>query len=317
MKITALDIPSLDNISAVVEELNPELPEKVEVTTLMKGLRTWRNQINRFFVICLDHTADPSKRSVEWEKKTRAGLATSDWLREYKLKWEALEGRPVYQDEFSHEFHVSKSSLGWNPNLTVCRGWDFGLYPACLFVQLLPHSRLLIIREAVGLDIDTERFTYEVSRLSTEWFPGGKFIEFIDPTGRNRGGTDGRAYTQLLTKRPLSSRKIILGANAPVKRRSAVVEFLKDNVKGLPCLLIDPSCEYLIKGFSGGYMYKYVKGTAQSKPDKNVFSHIHDSLQYICSKIRETDLSMKAQGIKITEPRFGSLKGPELEANAS
>ena len=305
MKITSLDLPSTPE---ALEAIKEELPDAIEITEILTGLKSWTNPANRFRVLRLHRSADPTKRSEEWIRQTRAGMDTSTWLREYELIWEALEGRPVYADEWSSEFHTAKSPMGWNPRLVVCRGWDFGLYPACLFVQLFPQSRLMVLREAVGIDIDTERFTYEVSRLSAEWFPNAQFVEFIDPTGINRAGTDGRAYTQLLTKKPLRARKIIRGLNAPAARRSSVIDFLKDNVRGHACLVVDPSCEYVLKGFNGGYMYGYHNGTLKPKPEKNIFSHIHDSLQYICSKIRTVSLNTQEVKTNIVEPRFGKVK---------
>ena len=306
MKITALDIPQ--TVEAL-EAIKEELPDSVgDIEELLPGLKAWVNPINKFRVLRLHRTADPDKRTQEWITKARSGLSTSDWLREYELVWEALDGRPVYADEFSHEFHTSRTSLGWNPSLVVGRGWDFGLYPACLFAQLFPHSRLIVLRECIGEDIDTERFIYEVDRLSHEWFPGAKFAEFVDPTGRNRAGTDGRSYTNLLSAKPLRARRIYLGANAPAARRSAVIDFLKENVKGLPCCLIDPSCEILLKGFGGGYHYPYKNGTLSAKPDKNLFSHIHDGLQYLCSKIRTVKMVSDIP-LRVTEPRFG--RGPQ------
>ena len=311
IKITSLDLPSTPEALSVIKE---ELPEDIEVTELMPGLKCWTNPSNLFKVIRLHRSADPLKRTAEWMKTTRAGMDTATWLREYELIWEALEGKPVYEDDWSSEFHTSKSPLGWNPRLTVCRGWDFGLYPAVIFAQLFSQSRLMVLREAVGVDIATERFTYEVSRLSLEWFPGARFVEFIDPTGKNRAGTDGRAYTQLLTKKPLLAKRVIRGANAPASRHTAVVSFLSSNVRGHPSLLVDSSCDYLLKGFNGGYMYGYNKGTLKPKPEKNIFSHIHDALQYLCSKIRVTDLTFKDEQITITEPRFGRVKPTEIAA---
>jgi hypothetical protein len=308
MKITALDLPQ--NAEDPLLPIKEELPEGPEIIDVMQGLKVWRNPVNRFFICRLHCSADPNKRSKEWREKTKAGMDAATFAREYDLVWEALEGKPVYVENWSSEFHISRTSLGWNPRYTVCRGWDFGLYPACVFAQLFPYSRLIILREAVGIDIDTERFIYEVHRLSNEWFPGGRFIEFIDPTGKNRAGTDGRAYTQLLAKAPLRARRIIPGENSPVKRRGTVIDFLKENVKGLPCLLVDPSCEYLIKGFNGGYLFAYNQGTLKPKPEKNIFSHIHDALQYLCSKIRLVDLKIRDQEIRPSEPRFGQGKAP-------
>lgn len=306
MKISALDIP--ESVAAL-SQMKEELPEGVAIEDIMTGLKQWRNPINRFLVLRLEHTADPAKRSKEWEAKTRAGLSNSDWMREYKLRWESLEGKGVYQDEWSYEFHVAKQPLGWVPSSVVCRGWDFGLYPATVFAQLLPHSRLIILRECIGEEIDTERFIYEVDRLSNEWFPNATFYEFIDPTGTNRVGTDGRTYASLLSAKPLRAKKIIRGANAPAQRRTAVIDFLKDNVKGLPCFLVDPSCSYITKGFDGGYMYPYKKGILQPDPEKNIYSHIHDGIQYLCSKVRTANLKLDpSRVIKPLEPSYGSSR---------
>lgn len=312
MKITSLDMPiAVNQLSAIREEL----PEAIPTVDLLPGLKAWDNPINRFRVLRLHRSADPRKRTQQWIDQTRAGLSTSDWLREYELIWEALDGRPVYADEWGAEFHSSRTPLGWNPAFVVCRGWDFGLYPACVFTQLFPHSRLMVLREAVGIDIDTERFAYEVNRLSSEWFPNATFVEFVDPSGKGRAGTDGRSYTNILSKRPLRAKRIVRGAISIVARRTAVVDFLKDNVKGSPCLLVDPSCEYLLKGFNGGYMYAFNNGTLKVTPEKNIFSHIHDALQYVCSKVLSTDLRQQPATSKPLEPSFGR-KAPEVRASA-
>jgi len=104
MKISSLDMPSVVEALGKVRE---ELPEALPIEEVMTGLKTWRNPINRFCVIRLHRTADPKKRTKEWVEKTRAGMDTANWLREYELVWEALNGRPVYQDQWGAEFHVS------------------------------------------------------------------------------------------------------------------------------------------------------------------------------------------------------------------
>ena len=48
--------------------------------------------------------------------------------------------------------------------------------------------------------------------------------------------------------------------------------------------LIDRRCPSLIKGFEGGYHYKRMEVSGEryaDKPDKNMYSHIHDALQYL------------------------------------
>lgn len=300
MKITSLDIPS--SLTAA-EQIPEELPEGKQIEELCTGLKRWENEINGFTVLRLHESADPRKRTKEWKAEARKGLDISTFLREHELIWASLEGKPVYSDHWSREFHASRTPLGWQRALPVCRGWDFGLYPATVFCQLFQYSRLMVIRELVGIDIDTERFIEEVNRLSHEWFPEATFYEFIDPTGKNRVGTDGRTYAQLLTRKPLRAKRIIPGANAPAERKSGVIHFLSNNVKGTPCMLVDPSCEYVLKGFDGGYFYAYVRGTLKTAPEKNIFSHVHDGLQYVCSRVLK--VSMKLEDVvKVAEPRF-------------
>ena len=60
-------------------------------------------------------------------------------------------------------------------------------------------------------------------------------------------------------------------------------------------LLVDPSCVRLVNGFLGGYCYKEVGSTGiySESPLKNRFSHPHDALQYVMTKLVLTDhLSM-------------------------
>ena len=69
-------------------------------------------------------------------------------------------------------------------------------------------------------------------------------------------------------------------------RRESVSVMLTKHERGMPSLLIDPSCNRLIQGFSGGYGYKEVQmGVFSDKPVKNRFSHIHDALQYVLVKL--------------------------------
>jgi hypothetical protein len=312
MKLTSLDLP--DSPEAL-EAITEELPEGVEVEEPWHGLKAWLNPINGFRVVRLHYSADPVKRTDEWRERERKayGIKGSEWNREYELMWESLEGRPVYADYWDASFHVSRQPLGWNPKYPVCRGWDFGLNGACVFAQLFPHARLLILREAVSEDIGFERFVEEVARLSLDWFPGARFIEFIDPTGRNRFGSNEWTYSRILAGRPIGARRIIPGENAPAKRIQCVTDFLNSNVKGLPSYLVDPSCETLIKGYNGGYFYAYKRGTLKDAPEKNFFSHVHDANQYLCSKVLRVMLSASDSITSISEPRYGRRGPSELE----
>jgi len=304
MKLSTLDLP--DRPEVPLDAMLDELPEHVEVEDIQQGLKTWINPINGFRVLRLHYSADPAKRTPEWKGNERKKYGEAEWNREYELIWESLEGRAVYADHWAAEFHISKTSLGWNPKYPVVRGWDFGLNGACLFAQLFPHSRLFVLREAVSEDIGFDRFLEEVNRLSLEWFPGASFTEFIDPTGRYRMGADERSYAMMLANKPILAKRIISGANAPVERRKAVTSFLGENIKGMPSYIVDPSCETLIKGFNGGYLYSFDKqGRCKPDPEKNFFSHIHDANQYLCSKVKSAKLELAYKHRNVKEPGYG------------
>jgi len=305
MRLSTLDLPDKSHSQQALAEVYEELPEGVEIEEPCQGLKTWVNPINGFRVLRLHYSCDPKKRSDEWKANEKKKYGESEWNREQELIWEALDGRPVYADYWSAEFHISKISLGWNPKYPVCRGWDFGLNGGCVFAQLFPHSRLFVLREATSQDIGFERFIEEVNRLSLEWFPGARFVEFVDPTGRYRMGADERTYAMMLANPPLRCKTILSGANDMPARIKGVTDFLKENVKGLPTYIVDPSCDMLIKGFNGGYFYPFDnKKRLKDKPEKNEFSHIHDANQYLCSKVRTAKLDYVTQYGKVKEPRY-------------
>jgi hypothetical protein len=290
-------------------EIPPEdIPKLAQVEEPCEGLKVWTNPVNGFRVLRLHRSADPSKRSTEWILQSRRGMSYMDWLREVEIYWSTFQGKPVYMDEFSRHYHVSPAPLGWAPRLPVIRGWDFGLNPACIFTQLFPMQRLMVLREIIGQDIDLESFLPEVSRLSHEWFPTcNTFYDIIDPAGTFRGETNGDTCRRMLMGPPLNCRFVIPGIQAPVARRAAVVEFLQRSVKGAPGMYIDPSCDYIVRGFEAGYHYPYGRGSVlKESPDKNEFSHPHDALQYICTRILQIDMEVHHYNpSNIQEPTYG------------
>jgi hypothetical protein len=54
---------------------------------------------------------------------------------------------------------------------------------------------------------------------------------------------------------------------------------------GYPAYVLNKSCKYLRKGKMGGYKYKKIQLSGESrynlKPDKNIFSHPADAEQYL------------------------------------
>ena len=279
------------------------------VREVCQGIKVWQNPVNKFTVARVHYSCDPRKRDTEWKAQARAGITWSEWMREYEIVWSSFDGIPVYGDDFARAFHVSEEPLKWASGYPMVRGWDFGLGAggmACIWAQLLSYSRLFIYKELVAGDTDIEHFIPEVQRLSNEWFPGCvKWFDVVDPSGFNRNQIDKRSCASVM-RDPKFRMEPMPGAKGKVERRRSVTSFLQGAVKGLPTLLTDrEGVPTLIYGFEGGYHYSYAKdGQLKEDPDKNEYSHPHDALQMICSRVRTLDW-VGDKRVEIAYPRYG------------
>ena len=284
-----------------------DVPKTADIQERCVGLKTWRNPGNKFYVARLHYSANPTKRGKEWKDTTRAGYTWSEWMREYEIVFSSFEGVPVYIDDYSRAFHVSLEPLVWAKELPIVRGWDFGLGAngmACIWAQLISNYRLMVYKELTATDTSIENFAEAVKQKSLEWFPGtGKWFDVVDPSGFNRSQLDKRACTDVI--RATLHTKPQPGEKAIPKRRKAVVDFLKANVRGLPKVFIDlAGCPMLVEGFDGGYHYAYARdGQLRDDPEKNEWSHPHDAFQMICSRVMYLDFSAQ-EPIKIATPRY-------------
>lgn len=250
------------------------------------GLRIWKNPGNGFSCAQLHYTADPKKRSDEWKKRASYGMEAKAWNCEMELSWENFAGAPVYGVEFNRELHITKESLRPDPRQpTLIRGLDFGGNHACVVVQYI-NGTLYVLKEYANLGYNTRRIVPEIVQDCNLTFgPGFRYIEVIDPSGLHEGKTStGVACADVM--RDLSL-EIVPGIQDVTRRIDSVMQFLIGLNRGKPAFQIDPSCRMLIDGFLGGYAYpeKETQNQKINRPVKNEYSHIHDALQYACTRI--------------------------------
>jgi hypothetical protein len=103
-----------------------------------------------------------------------------------------------------------------------------------------------------------------------------------DPAGDFRAQTDESTPFQIL--RGAGLRAFPTHSNSVDLRLEAVGSQLMKMTDGKSAFIIDRRCSTLIKGFEGGYAYKRMEVSGEryaDKPDKNMYSHIHDALQYL------------------------------------
>jgi hypothetical protein len=197
-------------------------------------------------------------------------------------EWGAIfAGKPVYGQEFAWDFHVSNEHLIATGGVTLYRGWDFGLTPACIITQVDPNGTWKILRELWSDDMGIDEFGDAVVDFCNREFQGFLYEDVGDPSGRSRATTDERSCMDILATKGIWCREA--ETNALIPRLEAVKRRLTKSYKGRPRLLIDPRCKRLIDGFSGGYRFQERGNTGSfgDSPEKNLYSHIHDALQYI------------------------------------
>jgi hypothetical protein len=241
----------------------------------------------------------PSGRSPEAENlpnlsanyyQNLAVGADPDFIRVYVdgLYGSIKDGKPVYP-EYSDTLHCAEVEP--IPGVTIQRGWDFGLTPACVFTQLLPDGRWIVFEELCGEDIGISTFADGVLKLSSMRFSGFRFEDYGDPAGQQRSAmTADRAEKtcyDILQGKGIGIRPAEQNLTA---RLESVRKPLNTLRNGKPQLQLHPRCELLRKGFNGRYQFKRVKiaGSAEryhDAPDKNEYSHIHDALQYVATAV--------------------------------
>jgi hypothetical protein len=194
-------------------------------------------------------------------------------------------GKRVY-DEYNDDIH-SVDRLDILPDLPIHLGWDFGLTPACVVVQVTPRGQFRILKEYLSDRMGIRNFAKMIVIPSLKAdFPGLKIgFSDADPAGL--------AADSIMEDLSCIGELNLLGitteaaeTNDPIIRQAAVRFFLTSLSDGKVSLLVDrQNAPVTHKGFVSGYVLRRMRVAGDERfseqPDKNMFSHPHDGVQYI------------------------------------
>lgn len=221
-------------------------------------------------------------------------------------------GQPVFP-EFDFERHVAKGELDYDPSRKLIVGMDAGLTPAAVLTQRTSLGQLRVLSEFAVFPGDEEMMTgvgptrfgqalkaFIIGKYPEAWavrdLQGARLgdddggIEFwCDPSARD--GTDKssneKSWLEVVAGqlgrriRPASTNRLHIRLEAV--RKPMMPGSVLDG--GQPAFLMSDSCRILRKGFLSGYHYDKVAigdgtGRYALEPNKNMFSHSQDALQY-------------------------------------
>lgn len=207
---------------------------------------------------------------------------TKNWIDVYVMNRLGLiqEGKPVYPD-FYPETHIAKEEIPIAIGVPLYIGIDFGLTPSAVFGQKV-RGRWLIQSEIVAIDMGVVRFAELLRQEIATRFCNLDVNIYGDPAGDFRAQTDESTPFQIL--RGAGLRAIPAPSNSVDLRLESVASQLTKMSDGQSGFLIDRRCPTLIKGFGGGYCYRRIQVSGErydNKPEKNMYSHVHDALQYL------------------------------------
>ena len=207
---------------------------------------------------------------------------TKSWIDVYVMNklGTIQEGKPVYP-QFVSETHIAEEEIPIASGVQLYIGIDFGLTPAAVFGQKV-RGRWLIQAEIVAIDMGIVRFAELLRQEIATRFHNLDVKIYGDPAGDFRAQTDESTPFQIL--RGAGLKAIPAPSNSVDLRLESVSSQLTKMADGKPAFLIDRRCPSLIKGFQGGYCYRRMQVSGErfdDKPEKNMYSHIHDALQYL------------------------------------
>jgi len=241
----------------------------------------WLNQTPESLSLPLGHPIRRAHGRAYYERQL-AGK-DPDWVKVYVNAEYGFvrDGKPVYP-EFKDSLHVREFET--TPRLPLYVGIDFGLTPAATIAQRTPMGQWRICDELVTEDMGAVRFAQLLAQKIREDYAGYTVEKFTgDPAGDIRAQTDEVTPFQILRANGISA--VPAATNDFIKRRESVAVACSRLIDGEPGLLVHPRCQLLRKAMAGGYTYKRVQVSGaeryQDKPDKNHYSHVAESLQYL------------------------------------
>lgn len=239
-------------------------------------------------------------------------------------------GEPVFQREFSRRIHVAEAPVPPLAGIPLRVGLDQGFKGAAVVGQFITPFHWRILGE---LHFPAERllakvFGERLAALLEDRWPGwrveGGWADMAGEHGASQAADENETWNRLVGQTAgFRVRPQRIGTNRIQPRLEAVRAALEAPMHGgLPGLLIDPSCRFLIAGFEARYVWTDevdARGDKRKVPDKRLTeANVMDALQYLLlseargnglSAISFPEMALAKPGRGAAPPMPGELPG--------
>jgi hypothetical protein len=201
-------------------------------------------------------------------------------------KWGHVRiGEPVFP-QYSDQVHVAKQPLTPISGMPLVLGLDFGISPACVWIQEDAAGRYMVLAELADEAVPgIQHFSQAIQKFTVRCFPDSN-VAFgtYDPAGGQRSPLSDQTQADIL-KALTGYRWAEAKSNLFSVRREALIAPLTRLVQGQPGIIIDPRCVILRRALASGFAFKTVKNAfgqqLTTEPLKNhPDSDVADALCY-------------------------------------
>ncbi len=253
-----------------------------------EGLRVERNRGNSFVVITLHHTADPSKRSVEWRKDAEAGLTPEYVAKELDIDYTALYGATVFPQIKTHrsKIVIPQPHPVISPEQLCWAGFDWGgRNPTAFHVYTLiknPNGDRAIaaIWEHYGQTTDMSQLVETLKRCPY-WDQIRAVFADLHIWDKNQNTlTETTTRYAMLTQ--LGLRRLMAGNDNEDQWVAQIHAHWRDLDHRDPTFLIFDNCYYLIDEFKKAIYAGPIRDPLRNYKEKLVDKHNHalDACKY-------------------------------------
>jgi hypothetical protein len=272
-----------------------------ELVACIPGMRFWIMRLDEEKTPCLriHYSADPEKRpgtkaGDAWYQRERPKYSKPQWDREFEIRYDTFEGRPVISN-WEHNTFV-RDELKHEPKMTMGIPVDFGtrhcgaffsqkcqvekysFYQARIYAELIlrrPKANSIILAEGI-VDI--------LKNLFPDIWENRRFVLYPDPAGHKQSETTADQSLNTSIKILESYGLPCLTKKFSIPESTEFVEtiFSRTSPGGDPGVLVHRRCEYLISCYDGGWHFPDKPiGMEDGKPEKDgEYDHGGDLTRY-------------------------------------